>query len=39
MLGGMNIVPPANPNANMENGGDYRRVQEPRVANTGPFQG
>ncbi len=26
MLGGMNFVPPVNPNANMENAADYRRV-------------
>jgi hypothetical protein len=34
MLGGMNFMPPNNPNADANNdGGDYRRVQEPPANN------
>ncbi len=38
MLGGMNIMPPVNPNADVEPG-NYRRVQEPNNAQPGIFQG
>jgi hypothetical protein len=40
MLGGMNVMPPNNPNADADNGGDYRRVQDPPANNNFvPFQG